>query len=136
MTRRVFLCDDTSEYRALLRTVLDAEDDIEVVGEACSGRECIEGAPAAKPDIVLLDLNMPGMHGLEALPLLRDAAPCAEVVILTTDSEPGTECEARRLGAAGFIRKPRDVFELPNAVRGSVPALDRRRRPRRAGRAA
>ena len=120
------------EYRALLRAVFDAEEDIEVVGEACSGRDCINDAAAARPDLVLLDLEMPGMHGLDALPLVRKAAPDADVVILTTDEEPQTRCEALRRGASAFITKPRDVFALPGAVRECVPALDRRRTPRAA----
>jgi DNA-binding NarL/FixJ family response regulator len=127
---RIFLCDDTAEYRALVRTVLNAESDLEVVGEACSGRECIDDAPALHPDVVLLDLNMPGMHGFEALPLVREAAPEAQVVILTTDDKPEAADTAQRLGATALIRKPRNVFDLPGCVRESVPALDRRRTPR------
>jgi two-component system nitrate/nitrite response regulator NarL len=120
------------DYRALVRTILDAEEDFEVIGEACSGRECIEGIPEANPDVVFLDLNMPGMTGLETLPLLRKAAPTADVVILTTLAEPDTERAALELGATAFIRKPLNVFDLPGTVRSQVPSMDRRQRPRAA----
>jgi len=120
--RRIFLCDDTNEYRALVRTVLDAEDDIEVVGEAADGCGCVRNVAETGADLVLLDLNMPGLHGLDTLPHLRRIVPDADIVVLTTDSEAESEVVARERGARGFIRKPRDVFDLPDAVRASVAA--------------
>jgi DNA-binding NarL/FixJ family response regulator len=130
--RRIFLCDDTSEYRALLRAVFAAEEDLVVVGEACSGQACIDDVPAARPDLVLLDLNMPGLHGLDALPRVRAAAPDADVVVLSTDPTPEAEDRALALGARACLRKPVRILDLPGAVRECVPALDRRANPRAA----
>jgi DNA-binding NarL/FixJ family response regulator len=117
---RVFLCDDTQEYRALVRAVLDAESDLEVVGEASTGPECLAEAPSLDPDLVLLDLDMPGQYGLDTLPLLRAAAPRARVAILSTNCEPEARRRACELGADGYICKPRDVFALPSAVRETL----------------
>jgi len=119
---RVFVCDDIPEYRALVRTVLDAESDLEVVGEAGTGAECLAEAPGLEPDLVLLDLDMPGQHGLDTLPLLRVAAPHAAIAILSTDCEQASKCRAHKLGADAYICKPRDVFDLPSAVRESLAA--------------
>src|SRR5437764_4076467 len=87
---RVYICDDSPEYRMLLRMVL-ADAGAEIVGEGADGRECIEGAAATDPSIVLLDLNMPGISGLEALPELRKALPGVKIVVLTTSKAEETE---------------------------------------------
>lgn len=111
---RVFLCDDEPHYRTLLRVVLTQSDDAyEIVGEAADGRECIERAPQVDPDVVLLDINMPGMGGIEALPALRRLLPDTKIVALTTAWRSAWEKHFRRLGGNGFIEKPRDVMSLP-----------------------
>jgi DNA-binding NarL/FixJ family response regulator len=111
---RVFLCDDNSGYRALTRIVL--QDHHEVVGEAADGMEAIERAPAASPDVLLLDLNMPRMGGQAALPQLRELLLETKIIILTT----GRTEQERRLafdaGADGFIVKPESVFALPDEL--------------------
>jgi DNA-binding NarL/FixJ family response regulator len=119
--RRIFLCDDAADYRLLVRSVLASLDDMEVVGEACNGQECLDEVVAADPDVVLLDINMPVMDGWEALPQLRDAAPDAHVVVLSTAPERDARERALRLGAAGYIEKPISVFDLPDAIRASLP---------------
>ncbi|MCW2968628.1 MAG: response regulator transcription factor [Solirubrobacteraceae bacterium] len=124
--RRVFLCDDAVEYRRLLRAVFEAEPDLEVVGEACDGDECIEQVPTASPDVVLLDLNMPRVGGLAALPSLTEAAPEAQIVVLTSAAAADARREALRLGAHAFLQKPTNVLELPGNLRECLTSLDRR----------
>jgi two-component system, chemotaxis family, chemotaxis protein CheY len=111
---RLFLCDDNAGYRALSRIVL--QESHEVVGEARDGREAIELAPAAAPDILLLDLNMPRLGGMAALPRLRALLPEAKIVILTTGRSPDERREALHAGADGFIVKPESVFALPDEL--------------------
>jgi DNA-binding NarL/FixJ family response regulator len=130
--RRVYLCDDAPDYRRLIREVLSAEQDIEVVGEGCNGRECLEHVKADHPDVILLDVNMPVLGGLEALPCLRKVAPETEVLILSTAPAPEFEERAKELGAVGYLQKPVNVFDLPGAMRAKTPALDRRTTPRAA----
>jgi two-component system chemotaxis response regulator CheY len=111
---RLFICDDNAGYRTLSRMVL--EDGHEVVGEAQDGLEAIERAPAAGPDVLLLDLNMPRLGGMEALPRLRALLPEAKIVILTTGRSPDERRRALDAGADGFIVKPESVFELPGEL--------------------
>lgn len=113
---RVFLCDDTDEYRALVRVVVEGAGG-HVVGEAGNGRDCVDAVAAAQPDLVLLDVKMPVMGGLEALPLLRERAPEAEVVVLSTAWAEHVARETERLGARAFLEKPRDILELPDRLR-------------------
>lgn len=119
---RIFVCDDSAGYRMVLRTVLDAEPDLRVVGDACDGRECIDDVRAARPDVVLLDINMPRMSGLEALPELRAVVPDAKIVVLTTHATPEHERESRSLGADGFLEKPHSAFDVVDAVRSTLAA--------------
>src|SRR3954451_10583057 len=88
---RVYICDDSPEYRMLLRMVL-ADAGATIVGEGCDGGECLAGAAAADPSIVLLDLNMPVVSGLEALPKLRELLPDGvKIVVLTTSKAAESE---------------------------------------------
>src|SRR4051794_8668137 len=95
---RIFLCDDEPSYRALVRTVLPTTGRYEVVGEASDGQEAIDHAPATNPDVILLDLHMPGMGGMEALPRLLELLPDARIVALTTTYLPHREREFTGLG--------------------------------------
>jgi CheY-like chemotaxis protein len=114
---RVFHCDDEPNYRSLVRVVLGtAESGYELVGEAGDGREAIDLAPALQPDVILLDVNMPGMGGIEALPHLRAALPDATIVALTTSWRSAWEDQWRSLGGDAFIEKPRDVLALPGLL--------------------
>src|SRR5919107_5039720 len=114
---RIFHCDDEPNYRSLVKVILaDAPGDYEVVGEAADGREALELAPGLKPDIVLLDVNMPGMGGIEALPHLREALPDAKIVALTTSWRSAWEEHFLNLGGDGFIEKPRDAMRLPELI--------------------
>lgn len=124
--RRVYLCDDAPDYRRLLREVLAAEEDLEVVGESGNGRQCLDDAPDSHPDVIVLDVNMPVMNGFEALPALREALPEAQVVVLSTGPAPDFEDRALALGAAAYLEKPMNVFDVVGAMREKVSMLDRR----------
>jgi CheY-like chemotaxis protein/ketosteroid isomerase-like protein len=126
---RIFVCDDDGAYRALLRVVLTQSGEHEVVGEARDGRECIERAPQVCPDVILLDLNMPRMSGIEALPVLRDLLPDAKIIALTTAAANDREAEFVDLGGLGYIEKPHDALALTDALQrvleaASEPRLD------------
>jgi two-component system chemotaxis response regulator CheY len=116
---RLFLCDDNSEYRKLARLVLERSGH-EIVGEAGDGQLAIDTAPAAAPEVVLLDLNMPNVSGFEALPELRRRLPEAKIFILTTGQAPQERQQALEAGAHGFIVKPERVFALEDELRDAL----------------
>ena len=129
---RIYLCDDAPDYRRLIREVLSAEPDIEVVGEGGNGSECVHAVADHHPDVILLDLQMPVMDGFQALPRLRETSPETQVLILSTAPPEEVEERAVELGAVGYLQKPVDIFTLPGAMREKVTALDRRTTPRAA----
>lgn len=119
---RVLLADDQALIREGLRTILDAEPDIEVIGEAQDGGRAIEQARALRPDLVLMDVEMPGLDGITATErLLADAAP-PRVVILTTFDREDYIVRALRAGATGFLLKTAAPRELAAAVRSAIDA--------------
>src|SRR5205823_10456323 len=118
---RIYICDDSPEYRMLLRMVL-ADAGAIVVGEGADGDECIAGAAATDPSIVLLDLNMPGLSGLEALPMLRETLPGVKIVVLTTSKAAESERAAMAAGADDYVSKPIDATSVPRLVRDKLAA--------------
>jgi DNA-binding NarL/FixJ family response regulator len=108
---RLFLCDDNADYRRLARRVLE-KGGYTVIGEADNGEEALAKAPATDPDVLLLDLNMPRMNGFAALPLLREALPQTQIIILTTGQAPAERERALGAGAHGFIVKPDRIMAL------------------------
>jgi len=115
----VLLADDQALVRAGFRSLLDAQDDIEVVGEAGDGESAIRLARELKPDVVLMDIRMPGMDGLEATKRIAadDLLAGVRVVILTTFGLDEYVFEAVRSGASGFLLKDTEPEELLQAVR-------------------
>ncbi|MBI3763293.1 MAG: response regulator transcription factor [Chloroflexi bacterium] len=113
----ILLADDHAVLRAGLRMLLDAQPDLTVVGEAGQGSEALKLAGELKPDLILLDLTMPGLSGLEALPLLRKAAPESHVLILTMHDDESYLRQALRTGAAGYVLKKAADNELLSAIR-------------------
>jgi DNA-binding NarL/FixJ family response regulator len=114
---RVLLVDDHQVVRRGLRTFLEVQDDIEVVGEAADGSEGVARAEELKPDIVLMDVRMPGMDGIDALRRLRELDNPARVVIVTSFTEQRTVVPALRAGAAGYVYKDVDPDALAGAIR-------------------
>jgi DNA-binding NarL/FixJ family response regulator len=119
VTVRVLLADDQPLVRAGLRALLESCDDIDVVGEAGSGAEAVERARAARPDVVLMDIRMPGVDGLEATRRIAADERLAgvRVVVLTTFDLDEYVYQALRSGAAGFLAKDVEPAELRHAVR-------------------
>jgi DNA-binding NarL/FixJ family response regulator len=114
---RVLIADDHAVVRQGLRTFLDLQEDVEVVGEAADGEAAVAEAWRAAPDVVLLDLAMPKLDGVAALPRLREAAPAARVIVLTSFGEDERLFAALRAGAAGFLLKTVEPPELVRAIR-------------------
>jgi DNA-binding NarL/FixJ family response regulator len=112
---RVLLCDDCEPVRELVRLVLEVEG-IQVVGEAGDGGAAIEEAGRCQPDVVLLDLSMPAMDGLEALPEIRRVAPQARVVVLSGFDNPLIVERALELGAVRYVEKGGRPEEIVAAV--------------------
>ncbi|MFP5257005.1 MAG: response regulator [Acidimicrobiia bacterium] len=119
MTRRatVVLADDTSDIRFLTRTMLEIDGGFEVVAEASNGLEAVERAARHQPDLVVLDLAMPEMDGLQALPLIRERSPSSQVVILSGFDRHAVAEEALVLGAARYVQKGTPLAELVAALR-------------------
>ena len=111
---RVLVVDDQALVRTGFRMILDAEDDIDVVGEAADGLEAVEAARRLRPDVVLMDIRMPNLDGLEATRRLADDT---KVIILTTFDLDEYVYEALRAGAVGFLLKDTPADDLADAVR-------------------
>lgn len=122
---RILICDDHAVVRAGLRLILEQEAGFVIVGEAASGEELIAEAGRLRPDIVVTDLSMPGLGGLEALPRVRRAAPEAKILILTVHEDEAYFFQALEAGAAGYVLKgaPAEEFlaALRLVARGGVP---------------
>ncbi|WP_030754895.1 response regulator transcription factor [Streptomyces griseus] len=114
---RVLLAEDQGMMRGALALLLGLEPDIEVVAQVGRGDEIVERALVARPDVALLDIELPGRSGLDAAAELRDEVPDCRVLILTTFGRPGYLRRAMEAGAAGFLVKDGPVEELAEAVR-------------------
>ena len=116
---RVVLADDQALVRAGFRMLLDAEEDIEVVGEADDGAAALEQVAALQPDVVLMDVRMPGVDGLQALRSISEdpALSAVKVLVLTTFELDEYVFEALRMGASGFLVKHTQPADLVRAVR-------------------
>ncbi|MET7506413.1 response regulator transcription factor [Streptomyces albidoflavus] len=114
---RVLLAEDQGMMRGALALLLGMEPDLEVVAQVGSGDEVLSAALERRPDVALLDIEMPGLSGLEAAALLRDQLPECRVVMVTTFGRPGYLRRAMDAGAAGFVVKDGPVEELAEAVR-------------------
>lgn len=114
---RVLVADDTATVRLLLRRTLELSKLFEVVGEASDGRQAVELARGLQPDIVLLDLSMPVLDGMEAIPLIRRVAPEARIVVLSAFGPDGKGARALQAGATACLEKNRRPGELVAALR-------------------
>ena len=117
MSIRVLVVDDHAVVRAGLRRVLDAESDIETVGEAANADRAVFEAIEHKPDVVLMDVMMPGKSGIEGMPALLQAVPDAKVLILSMQDDPRYVQEAFDAGASGYVLKEAADTEVVAAVR-------------------
>ena len=113
---RVLIVDDHTLLRQALRVLLEAQDGIEVIGEAINGRDAVETAERFRPDVVLMDMVMPGLNGIEACRQINKRVPNARVLILTAYLEDDRLLQALRAGAAGYVVKRSDMEELLLAI--------------------
>jgi DNA-binding NarL/FixJ family response regulator len=113
----VLLCDDQALVRVGLRKILDAEGDLEVVGEAGDGEDAVTEAIRLRPDVVLMDIRMPALDGIEATRRIVNARPATRVLMLTTFGLDGYVYDALRVGASGFMLKDAPPEEIVAAVR-------------------
>jgi two-component system, NarL family, response regulator NreC len=114
---RALIVDDHAVVRSGIRKVLEAEADIEVVGEAADARYAVFETRALNPDVILLDVVMPGRSGIESIPDLLREAPDAKVLILSMQDDPRYVREAFEAGASGYVLKEAAADEVVNAVR-------------------
>ena len=113
----VLIVDDHAIVRQGLRTFLDLVEDIEVIGEAANGLEALEQARELQPDVVLLDLVMPELGGIEVLPKLRECCSDSQIIILTSFGEDDKVFPAIRAGAQGYLLKDTPPNEIADAIR-------------------
>lgn len=102
---RVVLADDTAEYRLLLRIILEQDGRFEIVAEAVNGAEAVQACEAEQPDAIVLDLAMPVMDGLQAIPRIRECSPETTIVVLSGFARGRLDGEALRRGASVYIEK-------------------------------
>jgi DNA-binding NarL/FixJ family response regulator len=117
MIAQVLIADDHPIVRSGIRTELSRHQDCVVVGEAVSGDQVLEWASKTKFDVVLLDINMPGMKALEVIKNLRKSYPAVKILVLTADKDKGTIISILNAGAEGFISKDEDPCVIPDAIR-------------------
>jgi DNA-binding NarL/FixJ family response regulator len=120
MSIRIMIVDDHPVTREGLHAALDVEDAVEVVGEAGSGEQAIEDAGDLKPDVVFMDVRMPGMGGIEAARAIRQASPNTKVILVTVDESRASISEAIQAGVSGYLLKDTSADELVNAARLAV----------------
>jgi two-component system response regulator NreC len=111
------ICDDHEVVRAGMRLILEKQVDFEIVGEAADGWEAIAQAGKLQPDIVIMDLSMPGLGGLQAIPQVREAAPDSKVLVVTIHEDEAYFSRALQAGAAGYLLKGAPGLELLAALR-------------------
>jgi pilus assembly protein CpaE len=124
---RVVIVDDISETRENIRKLLQFEPDVEVVGVARTGREAIDISKDVKPDVLLMDINMPDMDGISATEIIRKMVPFTQIVILSIQNDPNYMRRAMLAGARDFLTKPPTIDELTSAIhRAGAMARDER----------
>jgi DNA-binding NarL/FixJ family response regulator len=116
-TLRILLADDHKMLREGLRVLLDSQRGMRVIGEAASGKEVVDKAGALKPDVVVMDLSMPGLNGLQATELLRTGHPAIKVVVLTAHEDESYLTQLCKAGAAGYVLKRSAGEQLVQAIR-------------------
>jgi DNA-binding NarL/FixJ family response regulator len=113
----VFLCDDVGDVRLLTRVALEESGDLRVVGEADNGAEALAAIAKVEPDVVLVDLSMPGMDGFELIPLIKQAAPSVGILVFSTFGRNRMEPGALEVGADAYLEKGESFERLREVTR-------------------
>ncbi len=117
---KILLCDDQAVIRDGLEMLLKLEQDFQIVGSACDGAEAIELATQKQPDIILMDLKMPGTNGIEATRQIRAKFPHIKILVLTTYDDDEWVFDAIRAGASGYLLKDTSRQKIIEAIRGTM----------------
>ena len=117
---RVMIVDDHPVTRDGLRTAFGTAEDVDVVGEASSGEEAIKVVEEQRPDVVFMDVRMPGMNGIQATRLIRERHPETRVILFTIDESRASVAEAIQAGVSGYLLKDAGIDELVNAARQAM----------------
>lgn len=123
---RVLLCDDAEGFRALMRSSLADDPAIEVVGEAADGEEGVQATASLQPDVVLLDMSMPRMDGMQAIPEMRRSAPSTSIIGLSSFSAHRMRGPSIEIGAHSYLEKGTELDTIREAILG---AAEQARRP-------
>lgn len=116
-TIRVLIADDHALVRESVRAILNHEGDMEIVATAQDGLEAVELSASHHPDVVVMDISMPRLDGIRSTALIRDHEPDARIVILSMHVNATLVQQALKMGARGYVLKPRATEELPQAIR-------------------
>jgi DNA-binding NarL/FixJ family response regulator len=119
---RLAICDDVREFRELMRFGLSEDPDIDIVGEAADGLEAVEIVSALRPDVVLLDLSMPKLDGLEVIESLRVRAPASRIIVLSGFAAARMQRLVIERGAARYLEKGTPLAEIRSAIRETAAA--------------
>lgn len=114
---RLLLCDDHAMFRQGLRSILETEDDLRIIGEAATGREAVRHALSTKPDVVLMDIQMPELDGVAATKAILAEAPDIHVIVLTMYRQDRYVFEAIKAGARGYLLKDAGAGDLIDSIR-------------------
>ncbi len=114
---RILIADDHSMVRQGFKQILELEDSMEVVGQAANGEEAIKLAREIKPDVILMDINMPGMNGMQAIEALKAENPNYKIIVVTIHQDKAYLFKALQLGASGFVQKDADISVLIDAIK-------------------
>jgi DNA-binding NarL/FixJ family response regulator len=125
MTIRVLVCDDQALFRQGLCSLLAADASLEIAGQASDGLECLRLVPLARPDVVLLDLRMPQLDGVQTIRRLREEGSEVPIVVLTTFDDDQLVFEALREGALAFLLKDATAEEIADAIREAAAGRGR-----------
>lgn len=117
---RVLICDDHALFRRGLMMVLEEEEGVEVIAEASDGNEAVDLATRHAPDVVLMDVRMPGRGGIEATRAIRDEMPATRVIMLTVSDDEDDLFDALKAGATGYLLKEISIDEVADAIRAVV----------------
>jgi DNA-binding NarL/FixJ family response regulator len=132
MPCRILICDDYEAYRFTMHAILEGDSRFEIVGEAANGIEAIERSAELQPDVVVLDIAMPEMDGLTALPTIREQCPDARIVMHSAFAERAVAENAASLGANGYLEKGSDlgviIATIASACARTLPPISERLR--------